>query len=214
MSFSFDPWAVLAEIRAEASGPAKAAKAAKAGETVATLAALAGWHAPEEKIGPARSASAPHPEIDTFAERAAIAEHDGGLTRPEAEVLAARDQGFTAPAGLYAAIARHWLVLLDSMEPGTDPHAPDCIAAARRFIAEGWAERALALGWLEVEILGLCPRAPWARRDRMGIAWTRHPVAAITSETVTWRAGASTLTRHRASVNSDRGAALPGEDPG
>ena len=161
MSFSFDPWAVLAEIRAEASGPAKAAKAAKAGETVATLAALAGWHAPEEKIGPARSASAPHPEIDTFAARAAIAEHDGGLTRPEAEVLAARDQGFTAPAGLYAAIARHWLVLLDSMEPGTDPHAPDCIAAARSGTLPSRSAVARSWGWLDSSARG-GPRLPGA----------------------------------------------------
>jgi hypothetical protein len=33
------------------------------------------------------------PDIDWFEERAAIAEHDGGLSRKEAEDLAARAQG-------------------------------------------------------------------------------------------------------------------------
>lgn len=34
------------------------------------------------------------PDIDAFEERAAIAEHDGGLSRRRAEDLAARAQGF------------------------------------------------------------------------------------------------------------------------
>jgi hypothetical protein len=34
------------------------------------------------------------PDIDWFEERAAIAEHDGGLSREDAEDLAARAQGF------------------------------------------------------------------------------------------------------------------------
>lgn len=34
------------------------------------------------------------PDIDAFEERAAIAEHDGGLSRRAAEDLAARSQGF------------------------------------------------------------------------------------------------------------------------
>ena len=34
------------------------------------------------------------PDIDAFEERAAIAEHDGGLNRRQAEDLAAQAQGF------------------------------------------------------------------------------------------------------------------------
>jgi len=34
------------------------------------------------------------PDIDAFEERAAIAQHDGGLSRVAAEDLAARQQGF------------------------------------------------------------------------------------------------------------------------
>ena len=38
------------------------------------------------------------PDIEAFEERAAIAEHDGGLTLDEAEDLAAQDQGFGSAA--------------------------------------------------------------------------------------------------------------------
>ncbi len=40
------------------------------------------------------------PDIETFEERAAIAEYDGGLTRLQAESLAAQEQGFPS-AGEY-----------------------------------------------------------------------------------------------------------------
>ena len=40
------------------------------------------------------------PDIEAFEERAAIAEHDGRLTRLQAESLAATEQGF-ASAGAY-----------------------------------------------------------------------------------------------------------------
>ena len=46
------------------------------------------------------------PDIDWFEERAAIAEHDGGLTRRAAENLAARQQGF-------ADADRYWQWLAD-----------------------------------------------------------------------------------------------------
>ena len=44
------------------------------------------------------------PDIDTFEERAAIEQYDGGLTLDEAEDLATQDQGFGS-AGDYW----HWL---------------------------------------------------------------------------------------------------------
>ena len=40
------------------------------------------------------------PDIEAFEERAAIAEYDGGLARPQAESLAATEQSFTS-AGAY-----------------------------------------------------------------------------------------------------------------
>jgi hypothetical protein len=50
--------------------------------------------------------AAPAPDLDAFEERAAIIEHDGGLSRPEAERLAARDQGFASAAAFRAALMR------------------------------------------------------------------------------------------------------------
>ena len=43
------------------------------------------------------------PDIDTFEERAAIAQYDGELTLDEAEDLAAQDQGFGSAADYW-----HW----------------------------------------------------------------------------------------------------------
>jgi len=40
------------------------------------------------------------PDIETFEERAAIAQYEGGLTRLQAEALAAQEQGFDS-AGAY-----------------------------------------------------------------------------------------------------------------
>ena len=46
------------------------------------------------------------PDIETFEERAAIAEYDGGLSRAAAEDLAARAQGFDSAS-------HYWQVLAD-----------------------------------------------------------------------------------------------------
>ena len=48
----------------------------------------------------------PVPNIDAFEERAAIIQHDGGLSRSKAEDLAARAQGFRDAA-------HYWQVLAD-----------------------------------------------------------------------------------------------------
>jgi hypothetical protein len=52
---------------------------------------------------PARRTGAQAPDLDAFAERAAIAEHDGGMTRADAEALAAAEQGYPSAAALMAA---------------------------------------------------------------------------------------------------------------
>ena len=49
------------------------------------------------------------PDIDAFEERAAIAEYDGGLSRPEAEDLAAQQQGFKDAADYWAWLAGYVL---------------------------------------------------------------------------------------------------------
>lgn len=213
MSFTFDARAVLAEIRAEGCGVAKAAKVAKAGKTLAGLAALAGVSDRAESY-PSASNQPPPPDLDAFEERAAIAEHDGGLGRVEAEALAAREAGYENPAALYADTTCHWRAELVQMarDRKDEPGAAERIAAAIRFIDEGWAGRALALGWQDIEIMGLCPRDPWGCIKRIGIAWTCHPVAAITVETVTYRTYGEPLIRHRSTINTDHGAVCRLED--
>lgn len=47
----------------------------------------------------------PIPDIDAFEERAAIIEHDGGLSRSEAEDRAAKAQGFRNAEHYWQALA-------------------------------------------------------------------------------------------------------------
>lgn len=45
------------------------------------------------------------------------------------------------------------------------------IAAARALIADGWAQKALQLGWAPADLFGVHPAAPAARYDFMGLAF-------------------------------------------
>lgn len=191
MSFSFDPRAALARIRNEASAPATPAIVAtvegQAAETVAGIATVAGRDAEFE-----RSAADP----DAFAERAAIAEFDGGLSHDAAERLAANAQGFAAPADLHAAAVARWAFELERTAAGNNGAAGRrCIAAALRFIRDGWAEKALALGWTKLELVGADPRAPWERLDRLGAAYSRFAPIAVTRDAITY---SPALRRYRA----------------
>ena len=56
----------------------------------------------------------PFPDIEAFEERAAVAEHEGGLSRRQAETLPARDQGFRVADG-------YWAWLSDSVISGRAP---------------------------------------------------------------------------------------------
>ncbi len=47
------------------------------------------------------------PDIEAFEERAAIAEHDGGLPRKKAEDVAARGQGFSSRDRYWAWLAEY-----------------------------------------------------------------------------------------------------------
>jgi len=60
------------------------------------------------------------------------------------------------------------------------------------------------LGWDEVDLFGVCPRAPWQRLDRKGAAFGGS-VQAVTQEAVAYVGG---LRRYRAQVNNDSGAVL------
>lgn len=126
-------------------------------------------------------------DLHVVAERAAIAEHDGGLMRCDAETMVARAQGFSDSTALFRAAGQAWLARLDVLARQS-PAATPRILAARQFIEGGWADQAAALGWTEIALFGLCPRKRWARRDCMGAAWF-GPARVVTAEAVIYPSG-------------------------
>lgn len=202
MAFRFDAKSALARIENPASGAATPATPATVRETVAGVATVAGL----------TFATAQAPDLDAFEERAATAQHDGGLTRAQAEALAAQDQGCESAEALCAAAVLAWRAHLEALHRAERaPRGRDCIAQALRFIADGWAEKAAALGWPELELFGADPRAPWERLDRMGAAYSAFTPCAVTAETIVYPgSGARPMRRWRASQAD--GARLPWEN--
>ena len=146
------------------------------------------------------------PDPDAFEERAAIIEHDAGLPRQEAETLAAQEQGHADADSLHGGIADRWAAEIERLVslPAVSPEGAEALKWARAFISAGWALQAVRLGWGEVELFGVCPRAPWQRFDRKGAAFG-GAVAAVTAAAITYVGG---LRRYRATVNNDGGAVL------
>lgn len=93
-------------------------------------------------------------ELDntSFDERAAIAEFDAGVRRDWAEGFACLDAE-QPPADVPL---RRWQQFVD-----------DC----GRFLDDGWATRAFALGWGPLDLFGCDRYAPFTRIDRMGLLW-------------------------------------------
>ena len=146
------------------------------------------------------------PDPDAFEERAAIIEFDGGQPRREAENLAAREQSFDDADSLHGELVRRWAAEIERLAnlPAVSPDGAEALKRAQAFISEGWALQAARLGWGEVELFGVCPRAPWQRFDRKGAAFG-GAVAAVTAAAITYVGG---LRRYRATVNNDGGAVL------
>lgn len=120
--------------------------------------------------------------------------------------------GFAAPAALYAAGADGWRRNLEALaRRETSKRGREHIAAALRFIAEGWAEKAAALGWPEIELFGADPRAPWERQDRRGAAYLPFTPSAVTASCVTY-AGTGTTPMRRWRASQADGAVLPWTD--
>ena len=140
---------------------------------------------------------------DVFEERAGIIEHDGGLPRQEAEALAAQEQGFADTDSLHGELVRRWAAEIERLAtlPAVSPDGAEALKRAQAFISEGWALQAARLGWGEVELFGVCPRAPW-RLGGQGAAFG-GAVQAITQEMVAYVGG---LRRYRAIINNDGGA--------
>ena len=144
------------------------------------------------------------PDLDAFEERSAICEHDAGLPRQEAETLAAQEQGFDDADSLHGEMVGRWAAEIERLAKlrAASPEGAEALKRARAFIDEGWALQAARLGWDEIELFGVCPRAPWRRLDRKGAAFG-GAVQAVTQEAVIYVGG---LRRYRATVNDGGGA--------
>jgi hypothetical protein len=143
-------------------------------------------------------------DADAFEERAGIIEHDGGLTRQDAETLAAQEQGHADADSLHTEVVQRWAIEINRLVrlKAVSPEGAKELKWAQAFVGEGWALQAARLGWDEVELFGVCPRAPWRRLDRKGVAFG-GVVQAVTTDAVTYVGG---LRRYRAQVNNDGGA--------
>lgn len=152
------------------------------------------------------------PDLDTFEERAAIREHDGGETRDRAERAAAMQAGFADPATMtaatVAAVAQH-LEALAAAE--SDPVGRRFIAAAQRFVRDGHAAAALRAGWPLIELFG-APPSGWSDTDRMGAAFLPLRVVAVAAGTISFETGGARIPLHRAAIHD--GAVLPWERAG
>ena len=85
-------------------------------------------------------------------ERSAVIEHDGGVPREWAEALARLDPA--DPPGDVP--PKRWVRFID-----------DC----GRFVDDGWASCAEALGWGPLELFGCDRHKPYARIDHAGLLW-------------------------------------------
>ncbi len=144
------------------------------------------------------------PDPDAFEERAGILEFDAGLPRQEAETLAVQEQGHADADSLHGEVVGRWAAEIERLAtlPAVSPDGAKALRRAKAFIGEGWALQAVRLGWDEVELFGVCPRAPWQRLDRKGAAFG-GAVQAVTQAAVVYVGG---LRRYRATVNNDGGA--------
>jgi hypothetical protein len=139
--------------------------------TVATLATVPTQDVPSvASVASVAVATAPQDATwtDADAERAAIAEIDGGAPRAWAEALARLDAA--RPPG-DVPVAR-WRQFID-----------DC----GRFLDFGWATQAMRLGWQPADLFGCDRHKPFARIDRMGLLWLLNgrKLLALTDSTAT-----------------------------
>jgi hypothetical protein len=109
--------------------------------------------AEERDVTGAQSGGVTPEQIETsFQERAAIIEYDGGTPRLWAEALARLDTG-NPPSDVPLP---RWRRFID-----------DC----GRFLDQGWASRAKALGLGPLDLFGCDRERPFARIDHLGLLW-------------------------------------------
>ncbi len=161
------------------------------------------------------------PDPDAFEERAAIIHdahtitfaNDGAplaepifaLPQEQAERMAAQEQGHDDADSLHGATVAHWAAEIGRLAklPADSPEGAEALKRAQAFIRHGWALQAARLGWDEVDLFGVCPRAPWQRLDRKGAAFG-GAVQIVTQDAVAYVGG---QRRYRAQVND--GGAVP-----
>lgn len=184
MTFRFDVYAALAKVQVESEDaptpPTVPTETPQQSQSVGGIGS----------VGRPSARNQNSADLSDYEERAAILEFDAGLSKAEAEERAASEQGFSDAASLHAAKIAEWTGLLSKkLKAETDPHGQKHIKASIRFCEDGWAAQALAFGWMEIELFGLCPKASWARLDRQGAAFANGKVAAVTAEAITFETG-------------------------
>jgi hypothetical protein len=105
------------------------------------------------------------PDPDDFAERAALIEFDGRIPQPFADALAAI---MTAGKPVDMPTGRWMQFQIDAS-----------------MLADEWSSRAIVLGWTVQDFLGTDPVTPWARIDRLGLAWLMNGAEVIAMDTQT-----------------------------
>jgi hypothetical protein len=91
-----------------------------------------------------------------------------------------------------------WLeALLARPRPDTEPMArwlAQC-AGVRRFVEDGWRQKAVALGWTHDELFDL--RDPFCNLSLQGAAWfvRDKTVTAVTADAITLRSASGSTTR-------------------
>lgn len=146
------------------------------------------------------------PEITDFEERAAVLEYEGGVDRRIAEKRTAVEFGFASKEALQDALVAQWQGEVMAM---TIPDSPSnfwrqALTSARQAFLQGWVKQAAALGWTEIDLFGVHPKAAEARIDCKGLIpiLAGRPILAITRDECVIDVGdGRRLTFYRANHN-------------
>jgi hypothetical protein len=129
--------------------------------------------------------------FEQFEQRTEPARSAGALTDADERTAIVRPDGRAA---------RAWAVALVRLDPAAPPaDVPPqrwirFIADCARFLGDGWAERAAALGWGPLDLFGCDRERPFARIDHQGLLWLLDGAAIIE------------LHRDRATIEKPTGA--------
>ena len=126
------------------------------------------------------------------------------ITQEQAEKLAAQEQGHADADSLHGEMVGRWAAEIERLAKlrAASPEGAEALRRALAFISKGWALQAARLGWDEVELFGVCPRAPWRHLERKGVAFG-GAIQAVTQDAAAYVGG---QRRYRAQVNNDGGA--------